>query len=136
MRAHPVLTAAALALGLSACASIRGHACRRGEHSVVRESLGFGTAKPNGMVTPAEWDAFLKSTVTPRFPQGLVVLESAGQWRGADGTIVREPSHLLILDHADDAASENAVREIIAAYKTRFQQEAVFRARSRACVSF
>ncbi|MBV9880016.1 MAG: DUF3574 domain-containing protein [Gemmatirosa sp.] len=56
--------------------------------------------------------------------------------RGADGTIVREPSHLLILDHPDDAASEQAVRKIIAACKTQFQQEAVFRARSRACISF
>jgi len=136
MRAHTVLGTAVLALGLSACATLRGHACRRGEQSVVRESLGFGTAKPDGMVTRDEWDAFLRDTVTPRFPQGLAVLESAGQWRGADGTIVREPSHMLILDHADDAASETAVREIIAAYKTQFQQEAVFRARSRACISF
>lgn len=102
----------------------------------MHESLGFGTAKPNGVVQPAEWNEFLKGTVTPLFPRGFATMESAGQWRGADGTIVREPSHVLILDHPDDTASENAVREIITTYKTRFQQEAVFRVRTPACISF
>ena len=136
MPAHRAALVIALGLALSGCASMRGHACRSGEQSAVHESLGFGTAKPNGVVLPEEWDDFLKRTVTPRFARGLATMESTGQWRGVDGTIVREPSHVLILDHPDDAASETAVREIISAYKTRFQQEAVFRVRSPVCISF
>lgn len=115
---------------------MRGPACRSGEQFAVHESLGFGTAKPNGVVLPEEWDEFLKSTVTPLFPRGFATMESSGQWRGGDGAIVREPSQVLILDHPDDAASEKAVREVISAYKTRFQQEAVFRVRTPACISF
>jgi hypothetical protein len=126
----------ALAFALEGCASLRGHGCRSGEEFAVHESLGFGTAKPNGVVSADEWSEFLKSIVTPRFPRGLATMESSGQWRGVDGAIVREASHVLILDHPDDAASEKAVREIISTYKTRFQQEAVFRVRSAACISF
>ena len=102
----------------------------------VHESLYFGTAKPTGVVTPTEWAEFLKSTVTPRFPQGLTVWEASGQWRGADGELVREASHVLNLVHPDDTANEKAVLEIVAAYKVQFQQEAVLRTKAHACTSF
>ena len=126
-----------LSLALTACASFRGAGCRPGEQPLVHESLGMAAMRPNGtLLRKEEWDEFLKDVVTPRFPQGFAVIESSGQWRMADGTIFREPSRALILDHPDDAANEKAVVEIIAAYKTRFQQEAVYRVRSAACVSF
>jgi hypothetical protein len=125
-----------LALLVSACATIRGHSCRSGEQAAIHESLGFGTAKPNGVVSPQEWDEFLRTTVTPLFPRGFATMESSGQWRGADGAVVREASHVLILDHPDDAANEKAVLEIISHYRATFQQEAVFRVRSRVCISY
>lgn len=126
----------ALALAIGGCASLHRNACAQGEQFVVHDTLNFGTAKPNGIVAPEEWQEFLRNTVTPRFPRGFATLESSGQWRGADGSNVREASHVLILDHPNDAASENAVREIITTYKSRFQQEAVFRVKTDACISF
>ena len=54
---------------------------------------------------------------------------------GNDGNVVREASHVLNLVHPGDAASEKAVQEIVGAYKTQFQQEAVLRVRSRVCSS-
>jgi hypothetical protein len=126
-----------LALALGACASTPRTACAPGSDAMVHESIYFGMAKPaGGMVTLAEWRDFLAGTVTPRFPQGLTVAEASGQWRGADGTIVEEPSHVLVLLHADDTVSERAVVEIVAAYNARFRQEAVLRVRSAACASF
>ena len=111
--------------------------CRQGEQALVQDTLYFGTGKPQGgVVTSQEWDGFLQHTVTPRFPQGLSVLPASGQWRGADGAIVRESSYLLQLVHADDERSEQAVNAIVASYKSQFQQEAVLRTRSRACVTF
>jgi Protein of unknown function (DUF3574) len=102
----------------------------------VHENLSFGTAKPNGIVAPEEWQAFLGNTVTPRFPRGFATLESPGQWRAADGSIVRETSHVLVLDHPNDAASKKAVREIFSTYKSLFQQETVFRVKTDGCISF
>ena len=127
----------ALALGVAGCAAPGDTPrCASGEERMVNELLYFGTAKPQGVVSGEEWSQFLRASVTPRFPQGLTVWPAAGQWKGADGAIVREDSFLLSLLHPDDEASEAAVRAITADYKSRFQQEAVLRVKSRACVSF
>ena len=126
-----------MAGAVAACAPLQNSGCRDGERALVHDALYFGTGKPQGgIVTPQEWDDFLRRTVTPRFPQGLSVLPASGQWQGADGAIVRENSYLLQLVHPNDEASEAAVTAIVADYKSRFHQEAVLRARSRTCVSF
>jgi len=115
---------------------MHGLTCKNGEQLAILDSLYFGTGKPNGVVTPEEWAEFLRSTVTPRFPQGLTVSQASGQWRGADGAIVREASHVLQLVHPNDTPSEKAVLEVVATYKAQFQQEALLRVKTHACVSF
>ena len=124
-------------LSFAGCATSPAQiACASGEQRLVHEALYFGTATPTGVVTRAQWDEFLASVVTPRFPDGLTAWQASGQWRGADGTIVHEDSHVLNLLHPDDAASDRAVREIVEAYKTRFAQDAVLRVQAQACASF
>ncbi len=136
-RTDRAVVIAALAVALGGCAPSKPRPCAQGEQSLVHDTLSFGTAKPKGVVTPEEWQEFLRSTVTPRFPRGFGAWDGSGQWRSADGTVDREASHVLVFDHPhDDAVSENAVREIISTYKSRFQQEAVFRVKTDACVSF
>lgn len=127
---------AALALTLGACASAPGRSCSGGAQLRVQDSLYFGSARPSGVVSAEEWAAFLRSTVTPRFAQGFSVWPASGQWRGAQGEIVREATHVLTLVHPGDEVSEQAVREIVSSYKSQFQQEAVLRASALACVSF
>jgi hypothetical protein len=129
-----VIVASALALG--GCAS-RKDTCAQGEQFVVHDTLSFGTGIPRGgVVSPEEWQDFLQRTVTPRFPRGFATMESSGQWRHADGSNRSEASHVLVLDHPADAVSESAVLEIISTYKSRFQQEAVFRVKTDACISY
>src|SRR5262245_49357874 len=122
---------AAVTLLLGGCAQSNQNRCAQGEQFVVHENLNFGTIKPpGGVVTTEEWKQFLQDTVTPRFPQGFATMETSGQWRNADGSTTQEPSHLLVLDHPNDAVSEKAVVDIISTYKSRFQQEAVFRVKT------
>jgi hypothetical protein len=126
----------ALSFALAGCASLDGAACAGGETATISETLYFGMAKPTGgTVSSEEWAGFLRDVVTPRFPAGLTAWPASGQWRGADGEVVREDSHVLTLLHPQDAASENSVLAIVADYKTRFEQEAVLRVRSRVCTS-
>jgi hypothetical protein len=135
----PLIRAAAAAvvsLALAGCASLHRPACATGEQSFVQESIYFGTAKPSGSVSPEEWTGFLRDVVTPRFPQGLTVWPASGQWRGADGQVLREASFVLNILHPDDATSERGIREIVADYKIRFQQEAVLRVKAPACATF
>lgn len=135
--AHTTIVIAGLAAALGGCAPMHRTGCGTGEEALIHDTLYFGTGKPRGgIVTPAEWGEFLKSIVTPRFPQGLTVSPASGQWRGADGAIVQEASQVLQLVHPDDAASENAVQALVAAYKAQFEQEAVLRVKARTCVSF
>lgn len=137
MRIAPIALVTGLAAMLGGCAPMHRTGCGDGEQALVHDTLYFGTGKPRGgTVTPAEWSEFLKSTVTPRFPQGLTVTPASGQWRGADGAIVQEASQVLQLVHADDAASDKAVQALMAAYKAEFEQEAVLRIKARTCVSF
>lgn len=125
-----------LALTLAACASVHQPACGHGEQPSIHDLLYFGTTKPSGVVTTDEWADFLRTTVTPRFPQGLTVLPASGQWRTSGGVIITEGTHVLSLVHPSDAATEKAVSEIIAAYKSRFQQESVLRVKADVCASF
>ena len=132
-------SAGALWLALAGCATTAPPAssgCGQGQSLQVVESLYFGANKPQGVVSPQEWGTFIDEVVTPRFPQGLSVLQSAGQWRNAQGVIERETSRLLQIVHEGTAREDAAVREIVAHYKTTHQQEAVMRLRSLACVSF
>lgn len=110
--------------------------CGPGEERLVNDLLYFGTAKPAGVVTSEEWTEFLRTAVTPRFPRGLTVWQASGQWRSADGSIAHEASFVLNLVHPEDELNESAVRAITAAYKSSFDQEAVLRVKSYACVSF
>ncbi len=41
-------------------------------------------------VSEAEWRTFLEAEVTPAFPDGLMVLNGFGLWRGSAGTMPRE----------------------------------------------
>lgn len=96
----------------------------------------FGTTMPGGVVTSSQWAEFLKSSVTPRFPQGFTVWRAYGQWRNPDGKIRQEESFVLSIAHPDDRPSNEAVLSIIGEYKSQFKQEAVLRVKSRACASY
>jgi hypothetical protein len=109
--------------------------CRAGESAAAHDLLYFGTSRASGTVTAAEWAAFLEDTVTPRFSQGLTTWDATGQWRRDDGRIVHEATHVLSIVHPDDAATDRAMGELVAAYRARFQQDAVLRVRSAACLS-
>jgi hypothetical protein len=97
----------------------------------LRTELFFGCAKADGTaVTVAEWDAFLDAEITPRFPDGLTVVDAAGQWREADGDLVEESSKVVLLLYPSAASAEShaEIEAIRAAYEQRFGQEAVLRA--------
>ena len=104
-------------------------AALRGSSDFVRTELFFGTARPDGVVTDEEFMEFLDHVITPRFPDGLTLLEADGQFRGADGVIVKEDSFVLILlypleDFRESSRRINVIRE---RYKDEFQQESVLR---------
>ena len=108
----------------------------RGE-AVTRTELFFGLSKPGGgTVSAAEWADFLSSVVTPRFRQGLTVVDGRGQWQNSAGTVCQEPCRIVILLYPANQANREAIEAIRHEYRRRFQQESVLRVTSAAGVSF
>jgi hypothetical protein len=108
-----------------------------GDVRMVRTELYFGLSKKGGVdITPEEFAAFVSEVVTPRFPDGLTIVDAVGQWRDTSGKISHERSKLLILLHEPTARDAHAIEEIREQYKSTFGQESVMRVTSMAGVSF
>jgi hypothetical protein len=107
----------------------RTGAKKSGTLAFARTELYFGTAKPGGAVTDAEFRAFVDEEVTPRFPDGLTLRKVDGQFLGADGTMVKEDSYILILLYPIGTQKENNenIETIRRLYMTQHQQESVLR---------
>jgi hypothetical protein len=103
----------------------------------TRSEMYFAQQRRDGTpVTEQEWQSFVEQVVTPRFPAGLTVLESTGQWRNPDGRIVREPSKVLVILHPSSETADAKIDEVRRLYCERFNQEAVMKVASPARVAF
>lgn len=118
---------------LGGCAHSGALRCEDAAHPVLVDRLYFGTERPGGVVTDADWEAFVGDAIATRFPAGFTTWDAMGGWRGADGRALREASHVLEVMHPAGGREDAAIDATIAAYKARFDQEAVLRVRSRAC---
>jgi hypothetical protein len=130
-----LVEATVVAVSLGACAQAGAPAvCTAPLKPALEIDLYFGRDKQGGgEVSEAEWAAFLTETVTPRFPDGLSVLNVEGQTREPSGRIVRERTKLMVVVVFDAPAHQGKVREIIEAYNSRFGQHGVFRSEHPVC---
>ena len=121
-------------LAVAACSQPTAPACTLPLKPALEIDLYFGRDKPaGGEVSEAEWAAFQAESVTPRFPDGLSVLNVEGQHRDPTGRIVRERTKLLVVVVFDAPAHQAKVSEIVEAYNRRFGQHGVFRAEYPVC---
>jgi hypothetical protein len=87
----------------------------------------FGRSVPHRHpVTAAEWNNFLKRTVTPLFPDGFTVYDAYGQWLSPQShTVSRDPTKVMVIATADSAEVHAKVAEISGKYRQLFHQESV-----------
>lgn len=102
----------------------------------ARTELFFGLSRPGGVVTEEEFQGFVDSKITPRFPDGLTLLSGKGQFRDATNVIIQEGTKLLILLYPFSKARNTDVEQIRVDYKDAFQQQSVLRVDEQSCVSF
>jgi hypothetical protein len=133
-----ILLLSAFAFG--GCATLEAEptpACAAGQEPMRTAQLFFGRNigdKPG--VSEADFQRFVDTELTPRFPQGLTILEGGGQWKGAENTLIREASKVVVLVFPAGGGGMAKVREAREAYKKRFRQEAVLTVTQDACVAF
>ena len=126
-------SAAAPALGAD------GPYCPPGTEQFAEYRLFFersqGTVE---VVSEKAWRTFLADEVTPRFPEGLTMLDAAvgGQWRDGSGAIVRERTKLLLVIAQPGENAMQRTDQIADAYKRTFGQSSELRVVTGACVSF
>lgn len=125
-----ILFAATLAVSAPASANNCRAPLSRGDQI----ELYFGRSLPGGgSVSEWQFRVFLSEVVTPRFPDGLTVVDADGQFRPQGGSIIRERTKLLILLVPSAAAVEGKIAAVIAAYKRRFGTRVVPRSQSPVC---
>ncbi|WP_411101386.1 DUF3574 domain-containing protein [Streptomyces sp. cmx-4-9] len=102
--------------------------------------LYFGTERQGGgsAVDKHEFMRFLAKDITPAFPEGLTVHDGYGQWRGKDGTSVRETSYEVVLLYPEKEADERSARieRIRQTYEDRYQQDSVARSDDKVTAGF
>lgn len=107
-------------------------------HPMLSITLLFGLSRPNEPDIPeAEWQSFLKTALTPAFPDGLSVLPAQGQWRDSvTGRTTQESSRLvmLLVEPAPDLATR--LENIRTRYKKRFVQQSVGLVVTPVCAGF
>lgn len=115
-----------LLLTLASLAQAQSLACRAPLKAMHVVDLYFGHGGAAARVTDGRWARFLAEEVTPRFPDGLTVVDGAGQWREAAGKrIVRERTKIVTIAVGADDAVQERIDAVVTAYKRRFRQKSV-----------
>ena len=93
------------------------------------DTLYFGTARPDGVVSDTEWKAFVADVITPEYP-GFTEWSAVGHWKGAE-----EATHVVQIAHLSRRRNDESILRIISEYKRRFRQESVFWVRGHGLVA-
>jgi hypothetical protein len=125
-----------IAAALSGCTSLP-QPCVAPARMMATAEMMFGRNVGSRLaVSDRAFADFLAAEVTPRFPDGLTVIDARGQWRDAGGALLREPAKLVLLVFADDAQKRADLAAIAEAYKRKFRQQSVLTSVRAGCVSF
>lgn len=90
-----------------------------------------------GTVSEDAFRAFLDAEVTPRFPEGLTVLDAQGRWRSASGRTQAEASKVVVLIlPSADAEADARLQAVRQAYQQAFHQESVLITAQPLCAAF
>jgi hypothetical protein len=137
------IAAIALVLALSGCgpqgaqaptlatAQATAATCPTGAAPMERFELYLG-----GSVGNNEWNAFLDTEVTTRFPRGFTVVDAHGQWQEMNGQISKEDTRILIVVVPNNVTAAAYIGAIAAAYDDRFDQETSLLVRASVCATF
>lgn len=102
----------------------------------TRLYFGLGAVDGRGFSEQA-WRNFLDQEVTPRFPDGLTVIDGYGQWQGRQQkSPERLRSKILMIDYPDTLDNRAKIEAIRTAWKQQTGDESVLRVTQPADVSF
>lgn len=127
-----------LTASLAGCASLAPQPCAPGQQAMLSAELLFGRKIGDRVgVSETDFRRFVDQEVTPRFPDGLTILDATGQYRDNERSrLIREPSKLVLIAMPDETRNRDKLAAIAEAYKRRFSQQSVGLILKPACASF
>jgi hypothetical protein len=128
--------AAVLALLAGCQTAPHAPACPVGQISQQTAELYFGGAiGPSSKVTDAQFRKYVDQELTPRFPDGLTVLDGGHQWKGEENRAIREAAKVVLIVLPKTQGAQVRIDAARSAYKSRFHQDAVVEVMPPACVA-
>lgn len=122
---------------LGGCASLPGICIAPAQPMISAEMLFGRNIGDRVGVSEADFARFAAQEITPRFPDGLTIVDARGQYRDTGRErLIREPSKLVLLTFRDDPQKRAALGEIAEAYKIAFRQQSVLTTVRETCASF
>ena len=94
---------------------------------LIVTALFFGMSTAEGIgVSEQQWQHFLDEVITPRFPQGLTVLDAHGQYLPSTSRKVqKEVTKVVLIVHPVNVSNARKIDAIRALYRDHFDQESV-----------
>jgi len=106
--------------------------------NATQTTLYFGLRTPDGKgVSEQAWSRFLAEVVTPRFPDGLTVLNAYGQGSSnaaTGGLVIAETTKMLVIVRHDTPEAAQKIEEIKADYRRLFSPTGIFHTEAAARV--
>jgi Protein of unknown function (DUF3574) len=134
------LGALALSFALVGCATAPpppAQPCPAGQEYRHTAQLFFGrNVGGKAAVSEADFHKFVDEELTPRFPDGLTVIDGGGQWRGEENRMIREAAKVVLIVEPKGHEVPGRIEAVRSAYKARFHQDSVLLVTQTACVSF
>ena len=111
--------------------------CPAGQEARRTAQLFFGrNVGDQPGVSETDFQAFVDKELSPRFPDGMTVLDGGGQWRGAENKLIREASKVVLIVLPKNRDVSGRIETVRNVYKTRFHQDSVLLITQASCVSF
>jgi hypothetical protein len=122
---------------MSGCASLP-QTCLPPSRVMTSAELIFGrNIGDQPGVSESAFSNFVTREITPRFPDGLTVIDGHGQWRdGVRNVHVRERAKVVLITFVDDVQKQADLVVIAENYKKQFSQQSVLTKINNGCVSF
>ena len=121
--------------------TLQGDPSRPAEAQWLRTELYFSIGRIEGntqdVISPAQWQAFLDTEVTPRFPAGFSVYDAYGQWRDQGAKVPeRLATKVIVKLHEDTPQNAERIEAIRLAWKRITGDLSVLRVSQPAQISF
>jgi hypothetical protein len=97
----------------------------------IKTELYFGLNIPDGRrIEDPDFELFIDTCLSPRFPEGLTILHAQGQWQDTSTQKVdKEDSRIVVLLYPRKSrkAKSALIEQVRGSYQKAFNQQAVMR---------